>query len=102
MGGNRFHAERRTGRNWAIVAMIIASIFGVYCIFKLDSHLIKKPLTLTVGCRECHKPEVPKIANLKQYKRHHQHPEADDIRLARELAYDTYIANQTMLSRRAP
>ena len=36
------------------------------------------PLTQRIGCRECHKAEVPYIKSVKEYSRYHRYPTVAD------------------------
>ena len=78
---------------------IIMFLMGVVVGFTIMG-LIKSNKTLppnNIHCSYCHTPPI--IKGYSDYRRFHRNPNADDIKLANELAEQTYIINQLLGAR---
>lgn len=95
--GNRGYD--RVGRYMLCLGIIgmLLLVYSFVASAKVKTKVTAKiPLTLIVGCRECHKPEVIHFATIEKYKRFHQHPTSEVKRLAREMAEQERIVNRMM------
>lgn len=94
---NQFKIDHPHGDGIAYLIALCAVVLAVgICISQIihrPEPAASKGTTVTVvravSCSMCHVPTMPPlIKGAKHYKRYHQHPNADDIRLARQFKED--------------